>query len=364
MNYSLSAVSGLTALGLAVALAVGLASGVGEDPSNTAEAPTAQVPTRTIDLDELPSGDEPVIPWLADGTIRTPDADLPVNNGLDIRKFTAIGPSEVLALDDTTGDGTANRLVHIDEQGTTEIAAGPVATFAVSLDRNSVAWSEWAGESGRLVHAEADTGDVLAQTPIDAQAYVTGFSQHTVIVERPYPHAAQIWDPTLTGPEPLTDIHDTKGATATDPKRGLTSVVTKHVDDPETGAPLACSSVIDTHANAELWSTCQAIPISFSPDGRYIWARDTRTDDALPSSMFLLDAETGQKAMHVEVEGVTQRVSWEPGGSIVFDAWTGGNMALVRCSTAADGDCELATRPEPSEPPALKSLPYLLAHQS
>src|SRR5690625_696349 len=169
MNYSLSAVSGLSALGLAVALAGGLASGAGEDPSNTVEGPTAEVPTRTIDLDELPSGDGPLTPWLADDTIHAPDAELPVRQDLDIRKFTAIGPSEVLALDDTTGDGTANRLVRIDDEGTTEIAAGPVATFAISPDRSSVAWSEWAGESGRLVHAEADTGDVLTQTPIGAQ---------------------------------------------------------------------------------------------------------------------------------------------------------------------------------------------------
>lgn len=348
MNLSRTAISALAALGLAAPLAAGLAPAAASEDT--------EVPTRNIDLNELPAGGEPMIPWLeSESTIHTPGSELPVSPELDVRTFAPIGPEQFVALDDTTGDGSHNRLVRIDDQGTTEIAEGPVTRpFVVSDDGERIAWSEWTGDNGRLVLAESDTGKELAETPIDAETYTVGFSEDDVIVEQPSGGPAQIWTPG----DGVTDIDDTFGATATDPQEGLASVMQEHGE-------LTYWAAVYTQGSApELWRTYDAVPVSFSPDGRYVWARDTGTDDALPSSMFLLDAETGEKIMHVDVEGVTQRVSWEPGGSIVFDTWTtDGEMALVRCSTAADGDCELATDPEPSNPGDDESLPYRLAER-
>ncbi len=344
MHNSLTTISALAALALAAA---GVAPATASDDT--------EAPTRTIDLDELPAGEQPSTPWLeSEETIHTPDHGLRVDPGLDVRTFAPIGPAQFVALDNTTGDGSHNRLVRIDDDGATQIAEGPVTNpFVVSGDGERIAWSEWTGDEGRLVLAEADTGKELAETPIDAETYTVGFSENDVIIEPATDGPAQSWTPG----QGMTTLTDTFGATATDPERGLASVLEDHGG--------MYSAVVDTQVGeAELWRTYDAVPVSFSPDGQYVWAKDADTDDAMPSSMFLLDAETGKEIMHVDVQGVTQRVSWEPGGgSVVFDAWTGGNMALVRCSTAADGGCELATEPAPSDPSDFESLPYRLAER-
>src|SRR5690625_6523573 len=44
--------------------------------------------------------------------------------------------------------------LRIDDDGATELATEPVDTFAVSDDGNQVAWTEWTGDSGRVVLAE------------------------------------------------------------------------------------------------------------------------------------------------------------------------------------------------------------------
>lgn len=210
MGFSRKTVSALAALGLAVPLAMVFTA------ANANEA--TQVPTRTIKLDELPTGTEPMTPWLADGTIQGPDAQVPVDSGLELTNIAPVGPAQFVALDDTTGDGMNNRLVRIDEAGVTELAEGPVTRpFVVSDDGDRIAWSEWSGEQGRLVLAEADSGEVVRQTPIDAETYTVGFSKGTVVVEQPSGGAAKVWTPG----QGLTDITETKGATATDPQRGL-----------------------------------------------------------------------------------------------------------------------------------------------
>lgn len=109
--------------------------------------------------------------------------------------------------------------------------------------------------------------------------------------------------------------------------------------------------------------------MSFSPDGRYVWAKDTQADEAMPHSIFLLDAQTGDKIQHIEIEAgetgksTTQRVSWEPGGSVLFDVWNDGEMAVVRCATSAEGDCDLATDPAPHDEPMAPNLLYTLAER-
>src|SRR5690625_1673812 len=255
--------------------------------------------------------------------------------------------------------------LRIDDDGATELATEPVDTFAVSDDGNQVAWTEWTGDSGRVVLADVDTGRVLHETGIDSEASITGFVQNKVVLEPG--GKAQVWTPGRG----ITNVPDAQAATATDAQRGLASVVTRFAEDPETGAQIPCSTVIDTSDdNSKQWSSCQFTPVSFSPDGRYVWAKDTRADEALPHSMFLVDAQTGEKIKHVQIEAgdtgatTTQRVSWEPGGSVLFDVWTGGEMGIVRCSTGVEGGCELATQPAAHDEPVDDApLPYLLAER-
>jgi len=357
MRFSRRKFAAVAAVGFAIPLVTGVTSANADDSD--------QIPTETIDFNELPQGAELTTPWLQDNTIHTPDTDLPVGAGLDVTSLAPVGPSQFVAVDDTTGDGSANRLVRIENSGTTELAKEPVDTFAVSADGNQVAWTEWTGDSGRVVLADVDTGRVLHETGIDSEASTAGFVQNKVVLESGA--NAQVWTPGRG----IADVPDAQAATATDAQRGLASVVTRFAEDPETGAQIPCSTVINTvDDNSKQWSSCEFTPVSFSPDGRYVWAKDTRADEALPDWMFLVDAQTGEKLRHVKIAfdgtntSTTQRVSWEPGGSVVFDVWTGGEMAIVRCSTGAEGGCELATQSAPHEEPVDDApLPYLLAER-
>ena len=362
MAFSKTSVSAFAAvaIGAPLALFVGLTG-----PASSAEdtADRAQPPVQEIDLEAMSAGTGPATPWLSDGTIRTPDARIPVPEGLDITTFAQVGPASFVAIDDTTGSGSHNRVVRIDRDGVTELAEGPVTRpFVVSDGADRIAWAEWNGERGQLVLANPDNGKVLQRTPIDTETYTVGFSQRDVVLERAAGGPAQVWRPG-TG---ITEIPGTEGATATDPDTGLISVVTGHREDPETGYPLACSAVIDPNAgNDQVFNTCDSTPLGFSPDGKYIWARDTRTDQAVPAMMFLVDASTGERLLHIRTFGTLRRASWEPDGSVLMDVWNNGKVALVRCGLEPGSDCELATEPVNHVDHSLEApLPYLLVEGS
>lgn len=356
LTLVIAAFSSLGAGGMAVANAT-------VDSTANTMADATEPPTRTFDLSELTAGEAPTEPWLADGVIRTPDVDIPVDPDLDLTTFASIGGANVVAIDDTSGDGMNNRLVRIDRDGTTEYAAGPVTRpFVLSADRERIAWTEWDGDTGRLVLADAETGDVLRKRPIGAETYTIGFVRDSVLLRPANGGAARVWTPG----KGIANIRGTENATATDARRGLASVVTGYEQDPDTGDLLACSTVVDTTAdNEELWGSCDVAVVSFSPDGRHVWAKDTRTDDAMPSSMFLLDARTGDQLLHLDLDdGTTQRVNWESEDSVLLDVWDEERTALVRCELAVDGACELATEPVAHQDPVLEPpMPYLLGNQ-
>lgn len=318
----------------------------------------------TIALDELPTGELPMVPWFADGALHVGgndtlfDVDVRYLNGLlrvEDGYFASVTPN-------AAGDHEAP-LYLVPDDGTPTMLADGWVPDVIAGPGNLVAWSagrwdtKFAGEetTTTLTVADATTGDVLheRQAPLGRDTSVVGFLDENRVLVSAADNSDQgvyVWDLAADTIHPWMDGYD--GATALTSSGGIGAFVADGDDGTMTTA------VVDTATDEVLWTTTnRLLAHAFSPDGRFAVFFDAPSPDDLreaeaagdqPSTyprreLVVVETQSGDEVARFDAEHA-ERFAWEPDGSLVFEAWQDSSqMALVRCSL--DGDCELATEP-------------------
>lgn len=343
------------------------AGGPAEDQGQ--DAPPASV---TVDLDDLPAGPAPSVPWSADGVLRSGDVEVPIEGDFTgFRSLTEVAGGFVVLFVESGVDNTdGNQLALISHDGQrTVLDDGAIYDVAVSGEGTLIAWAvhDWTthgpgdGPGRTLLRvADARTGEVVherEQTGADGSVGVAkGFlPDGRVVLDKATnaPGGIFLWDPAAGTVTPWTDY----GFTTAVAPGGELAVLTppNEVADPAPG-------VVDTVTGEPLWTIPPdhfAGPQAFSPDGRHLAvvaapglpgaeefedaerAGEETGELDVPRSIVVLDARSGEPVLTLEDTGPAN-LTWESDGSLVFDVWdeATSTRSLVRCSL--DGHCELA----------------------
>lgn len=351
--------TGIAAAGAAIALLAPVGTGHAASPESPTDTPAA--PRTTLSsFDDLPSGPPPTVSWFADGAFHRADQSWPF--GPDPVDSFVEADGGFVASTDASDDQLTRQLAWVGTDGTANVIAEGALTEPVAATTGGhVAWTRFETDdhgnpvSSTVVVADPQTGDTVAEldgydlTPV-------GFTADHLVVNSQDPDRASVllWDyrhdttMELTGYFQATAAEDTAGRFA----------VTGELDDGRW-----VSAVLDsTDGNRELWRSTERRVDSFAPDGKSAATVDIEADGLGASDFSIVDAETGDLILGSEVD-LTQRFAWEPGNTLVLDAWVNDEQALVRC-IPAEARCELATEPEPAgEPVDPATFPYLLVSE-
>jgi hypothetical protein len=348
---------------------VGPAAGEpGEDQGQ--DAPAEPV---TLDVDHLPAGPAPSVPWYADGVLHSGDVEVPVEG--DFSGFRALsevaGGFAVLFVESGVDNTDGNQLALISRDGQrTVLDDGAIYDLAVSGDGTMIAWAvhDWAthgpddGPGRTLLRvADARTGDVVyerEQTGAEGSVGVAkGFlGDGRVVLDNATnaPGGIFLWDAAADTVTPWTGY----GFTNAVAPGGELAVLT-----PPNEAADSAPGVVDTATGERLWTIPPdhfAGAQAFSPNGQYLAVvaapglpdaqefedaeRNGEVIDGeldVPRSIVVLDARSGEPMLTIEDTG-PGNVTWESDGSLVFEVWdeATATRSLVRCSL--DARCELA----------------------
>jgi hypothetical protein len=333
-------------------------------PELGSAAGSPQSAAGTISLDELPVGESPAVPWLADGALHIGNSHVPFD--VDVRYLNGLLRVEdgyfASVTPNAAGDHEAP-LYLVPDDGTPTMLADGWVPDVIAGPGNLVAWSagrwdaEFAGEetTTTLTVADATTGDVLheRQAPLGRDTSVVGFLDENRILVSAADNSDQgvyVWDLAADTIDRWMDGYD--GATALTSSGGIGAFVA----DGDEGT--MTTAVVDTATDEVLWTTTNRLSAhAFSPDGRFAVFFDAPSPDDLreaeaagdpPSTyprreLVVVETQSGDEVARFDAEH-PERFAWEPDGSLVFEAWQDSSqMALVRCDL--DGDCELATEP-------------------
>jgi hypothetical protein len=345
---------------------------LGPGPNNPGETEV------TIALDELPTGELPMVPWFADGALHVGASNASFD--VDARFLNSLlrvgdGYLATVTPNDSPVGAHENPLYLVPDDGAPTMLAGGWVTGVTAGPGNLVAWAagdwdaEFAGEASTttLTVADATTGDVLHErlAPLGPDTSVVGFLDENRILVTAANNRREgvyVWNvdaDTLDGWMPGYNA-----AIALTPSGDIGAF---GQDAGENG-----TVVVDTDSGQVLWTTDYLSARTFSPDGQYAaflqgWfeaideeaAQQGSASEAGTANLVVVEARTGEEVLRIDAES-TQRFAWEPDGSLVFEAWQDSSqMALVRCSL--DGDCELATEPRAADvPPDASQPPYHL----
>ncbi|WP_020578602.1 hypothetical protein [Actinopolymorpha alba] len=361
-------IAGVACVALAVAIPVGLdvldlrtTSKTHVGPAGTqspAPRPSGRAtPVKvTLDLDKLPRGEAPKVPWYDDGVIRDGNQTAPVagvKDGGDLTFVPTAGGYVVeVGCCEGIGDSTS-RTTLIASDGAVRKTLPEVTFPVVSGDGRLLAWAGMAGDqpSGTsLAIVDGITGKVLHRADVDPRfPYPVGFLGDLVAVteQRSDKGTTELWDPETD------EISTVKGALRSHRTNGGELLLTEVQPAPEhTG--MDCQGVIDIAGNSRrLWDGCDfdgAEVMSVSPDGRYVFGTtyetnyETKRDTGKAVIFDLKESRTV-----LEISGLLrfEAPTWEPDGSILFvaDAYqdlTNPKNAIARCTL--QGECELATK--------------------
>ncbi|SDU82015.1 WD40 repeat domain-containing protein [Jiangella alkaliphila] len=327
----------------------------------------------TVDVDQLPAGPAPSVPWYADGVLHSGDVEVPLEG--DFSGFRALsevaGGFVVLFVESGVDNTDGNQLALISRDGQrTVLDDGAVYDVAVSGDGTMIAWAvhDWAthgpgdGPGRTLLRvADARTGDVVyerEQTGAEGSVGVAkGFlPDGRIVLDKATnaPGGIFLWDPAADTVTPWTDY----GFTNTVAPGGELAVLT-----PPNEAADTAPGVVDTLTGELLWTVSPDHYVgtqAFSSDGRHLAViaapglpgaeefEDAERIGAgvdgeldVPRSVVVLDARSGEPVLTVADTG-PGNITWESDGSLVFEVWdeASATHSLVRCSL--DGRCELA----------------------
>lgn len=342
-----ASVAGVAAL--AVAVPVGLAA-LRHDSTPPILGPTKV----SIDLDELPNGAPPELPYYSasETSIHDDGKTIPVDAKQSAAvQFTPVDNGYVVQV----GGGSGARTTLIDSSGgevrtlptfTEPVPAGEVAPAtlpAVSADRDRLAWPEWDDDrsgKGRLVVADAATGDIRFQKRFDetAFAYPVGFVGRRVVVAFDGSSGTRVWDP-ATGE--LSAVEQAGSPFGTDGSNRVLAA-TGSEDGEQTCSATFDFAVFDIDAGERLWDSCgeRLWVRSLSKDGRHAFAQYEYGNDRYYAEV--LDASTGRAVLEIRGDMAVDPIP-EPDGGLLLKAFDSDSseVAIIRCSI--EGDCELAT---------------------
>jgi hypothetical protein len=329
------------AAALAVIVPVGLAAGgttQSKDEIEPAPSPSlpAQVARTTLSVNGLPRGHAPEIEYFTpDGVVLPDEGLMPLSES-----YQALVRSEVHG--GWLGLGPGRDEVRNLSEDLTVLDQVPSYGFESTPTQDLVAWTvPEPGSQTLVVRSTTDPDQVtswtFAERPVVAPVGILG--PDTVAFE-----TRDAQGRTTVG------LADSDGSTtelpyvavrAADPVNGLISVQTSSRDD--TG----CFAVVEAASLQAAWETCDYKLGSFSPDGTYVMATTSDSDGAGPSTLFVLDARTGDLVAEFASAGrkmvTLTRPAWESADTVVVTASEGDLTTMVRMG--ADGTLEEVVEP-------------------
>lgn len=358
MRRRRNAVSGaVAAVMAAVALPSGLAvTGAFDDEpapdgSTVASSPTAATPTPeptprpdgafTLTVEGLPDGAPSGLDYVVPGEKKlvTPEGTLDLPEAYSMITRYADG---WLALAESKGAEGGMDVVTLDEdfaESNRERSAG--MQLVLDEDRTSVAYTV-VDESGErlLVDAPTDGRDVTTWTVPDDLVDPVGHAGDGAIV---FATEGETFDSYLAqvGQKPAR-IRGFLRMGAVSDANGLMAGMLSYDDL----TAEACWAVTEAGYGAGdlLWRTCDYEPADFSPDGQLVLAYPGYRDANGPTSMYVLDAYTGEVLTEFSPERGGRTVvavwqaAWEDADSILALVEEGGDMRMVRAGV--DGSLE------------------------
>lgn len=321
----------------------------------------------TITLADLGAGDAPAVPYLAAGELvrdgdRTPVPGAPDNPSDSSEPSVVV---DAAAFDDGVAGFVINR-----EQGSLTLRAGdsPLPssprTTQPAVDSNGAIAYAVKGLSGHGAQASSTSTLVyatrLAETPRYASTdqlvitQVMDVEKGVALVNAVSPSGRQLVgsaDFAHTSPTAITTPYpDVVVLSAADQGMGLMAGRT-------TGMSKHCTAMLSTDDASQLWKSCRWRPTEFSADGSSVFALGLPLDGSPVREVGVLDASSGV-VMHTFVtDGRFGRATFEDDNALDIVTVQDGQSAIVRCGS--DGDCELATDPEPAHSGTL-AAPYQL----
>lgn len=305
-------------------------------PGDTGPSTANDTVQVSLDLQAMPQGDAPAVPVLHGRTITGSGFEVEVPGSGFIGNFVAFDDGAYVQADDAgstrlfrlAGDGAVDDLGEASSSG-----------FAASPDGRWFAYSTNENGERRLVLVDEVNDETSTLTlPGRQRAYVVSVVDGTVyysseLALRPLYR----WS---AGQSKATQVADVQ-ANAVSPDGGL---VVHFTADPAQDED-SCGAVLDVASGSELWERCALIAKSFSPDGSLVVASGEVTDGYAPTSLAVLDAESGDVVRRFEPatdEPISFRNAvFEDETHLIVHAEQAGGTALVRCDVET-GDCEAA----------------------
>jgi hypothetical protein len=358
----ITAVAACTAI-----LAVGVPVGIGQLGGSSTEIGPVETPTpgprRTpsptpagpakpakvsIDLDKLPAGAAPKVPWYADGVIHDGDRTVPIDVADDAAvQFAPVAGGYLVAAADPRSGQPKIRLVAGDG-AVRHTVTGAFSLPAVSSDGRAIAYSELRGGDGGgepsidLVVVDTSTGAERARKHVDVHAaMVVGFLRGLLVFTGQSDDGGRtdLWNPE-TG-----QIRTVQGLGRAHGTNGVDLVLADTKVDPQTFEP-RCAGIRDMAAGVMKAEICDQQVAGLLGDGRWVLAQSRNERGPLA----VVDTASGRTLLEVTVTPELSRAPvTEPDGSLLLVVNQGNREAVVRCTLA--GRCERATDvlPAPSE---------------
>ncbi len=320
-----------------------------------APAPT-QVVRAALTLDGLQRGDDPAIEYFTGDGVVLPDTGLqrlPTS-------LQALVPSELdgwwLAL--SPGRDEVLTL----GPGFDQVSAQAIGqNFVSGPDRSAVAWTEVEGNRQTLtMHSTtADDDDAVWDFPRTPQVDPVDFAGGGSLLFQTTNRADGTHEMGIASEDGTTSLFegDFVQAIAASPVTGLVAVQTS--SDSEAAG---CFGVVDPSSTTArtVWETCAYSLGAFSPDGRYVLASDPYLSGLGPTSVSVLEAETGDLVTTFQPGRGTpitlMGLVWESSGSILAMTNDGSDNTLLRLGV--DGTIEETVEPIPDDPMA--DVPFYL----
>jgi hypothetical protein len=294
-----------------------------------------------IDLNNLPAGDPPAVPYVEDRTVVIGDTRIPVEDEREISAMAAFDGGAHVSL---CGDEGCE-LVRVTPDG----AEGLGATSSTPIASGDLRWNAYTiGEQDitLVVYDSADGTTSSVELPDAMTARMFAVVDGTVFFRAEGRDAVGFGRPLLSwsrGQDAPTVVPGEYDATAVSSDGQLVGAVTQTKDR-------LCSRVVDRATGSALWETCDGGVLRFSPDGSYVWSVPPReipnyTGGYSSGDFMIRDGATGEVVRLLppwdnEVDFVA--ATFEDDDHLLLQAEQPGQTALVRC-TVSTGECELAT---------------------
>jgi hypothetical protein len=312
----------------AIVTPIAVLSSGGDEESK--EAPFVEDPSPTVVVDPAASVDYVVdgVWHQADGNeVKLPKAANPYSSAV-------IWNDQLVA---TYWDGEVYSITDvIDGDGTVVDSFDTASSVAVNETGTTVAWI---GTDGTVMTAWGnDKADQVSMGEVDLAAAGETVAYFAAAVTGG-PNCYEVEDGCIVyvnsgrGDESRAfDSHGindivapsvTKVFDATDD--GVVSVINEVTDDLNT-----CGGLLDMVDRTLRWDTCDYQVTQISPDGNYVAAPPSQYDGLGPTSLSVLDAQTGEQTGTYGVEGgFVGTWAWTTDGQLLFDAYDGASWHLI-----------------------------------